>query len=69
MTPSAANGRNSWSAVYKSGLTKLRNGTAARMSAKVIAKGFGSSVFGGFALDGYYDVKQYAYDKIKQLLV
>ena len=62
-------GRNSWSAVYKSGLTKLRNGTAARMSTKVIAKGFGSSVFGGFALDGYYGIKQYAYDKIKRFWV
>ena len=34
----ATAGRNSWSAVYKSGLTKLRNGTVARMSAKVFAK-------------------------------
>ena len=64
----ATAGRNSWSAVYKSGLTKLRNGTAARMSAKVVAKGLGSSIVGGFALDGYYGVKQHAYDRIKSLL-
>ena len=60
-------GRNSWSAVYKSGLTKLRNGTATKMSAKVIAKGLGSSIVGGFALDGYYGVKQHAYDRVKGL--
>ena len=64
----ATAGRNSWSAVYKSGLTKLRNGTAARMSAKVVAKGLGSSIVGGFALDGYYGVKQHAYDRVKCLL-
>ncbi len=64
----ATAGRNSWSAVYKSGLTKLRNGTATRMSAKVLAKGLGSSIVGGFALDGYYGVKQHAYDRIKSLL-
>lgn len=64
----ATAGRNSWSAVYKSGLTKLRNGTAARMSTKVIAKGLGSSIVGGFALDGYYGVKQHAYDRVKSLL-
>ena len=64
----ATAGRNSWSAVYKSGLTKLRNGTATRMGAKVIAKGLGSSIAGGFALDGYYGVKQHAYDRVKYLL-
>ena len=64
----ATAGRNSWSAVYKSGLTKLRNGTAARMSVKVVAKGLGSSIVGGFALDGYYGVKQHAYDRVKYLL-
>lgn len=64
----ATAGKNSWSAVYKSGLTKLRNGNATKMSTKVIAKGLGSSVVGGFALDIYYGVKQYAYDKIKSFL-
>ena len=58
----ATAGRNSWSAVYKSGLTKLRSGTAARMSKKVIFKGAGASFVGGFALDVYYGVKQFAYD-------
>ena len=61
----ATAGRNSWSAVYKSGLTKLTNGTVTRMSAKVIAKGLGSSIVGGFALDGYYGIKQHAYDRVK----
>ena len=61
-------GRNSWSAVYKSGLTKLGNKTAARMSAKVIAKGLGSSAIGGLALDSYYGVKQFAYDRVKTML-
>ena len=65
----ATAGRNSWSAVYKSGLTKLRNHTASRMSARVIAKGIGSSIAGGFALDGYYGAKQYAYDKTKAKIV
>ena len=60
-------GRNSWSAVYKSGLTKLKNGTAARMSAKVLAKGIGSSIASGFALDTYYGIKQHAYDRVKNL--
>jgi len=64
----ATAGRNSWSAVYRSGLTKLRNGTVARMSVKVIVKGLASSIIGGFALDGYYGVKQHAYDRIKNLL-
>lgn len=36
-------GRNSVSAVYKSGLTNLRNQTASRMSIKVMAKGVFSS--------------------------
>lgn len=33
-------GRNSFMAVWKSGLTKLRRGTASRMSIKVMGKGF-----------------------------
>ena len=60
-------GRNSWSAVYKSGLTKLKNGTASRMSAKVLAKGIGSSIVSGLALDVYYGTKQHAYDRVKNL--
>ena len=38
------------------------------MSAKVVTKGVGSNVVGGFALDGYYGLKQYAYDKLKNPL-
>ena len=53
--------------MYKSGLTKLRNGTAARMSAKVVAKGLKSNIVGGFWLDGYYGLKQHAYDRVKNL--
>lgn len=34
-----SSGKNSMSAVYKSGLTKLRNGTAKRMRMNVIKKG------------------------------
>lgn len=61
----ATAGRNSWSAVYKSGMTKLRNQTASRMSLKVFLKGIGANAVGGLALDGYYGVKQYAYDRVK----
>ena len=39
-------GRNSWAAVYKSGLTKLKNGTAKRMSLKVMKKGLGRTLIG-----------------------
>jgi hypothetical protein len=28
----------------------------------------GSSIVGGFALDGYYGVKQHAYDRIKNFI-
>ena len=42
-------GRNSFSAVYKSGLTKLKNGTAKRMSYKVMKKGLVSSIVGDAA--------------------
>ena len=51
-------GRNSWSAVYKSGLTKLRNGTATKMSLKTLAKGIGSSIADDFLLDIYFGIKQ-----------
>lgn len=61
-------GRNSWSAVYKSGLTKLRNGTAARMGLKVIAKGIGSTIVSGLPMDAYYGIKQHAYDRTKNLI-
>ena len=50
-------------AVYKSGLTKIGNKTASRMSAKVIAKGVVSGVTSNFSLSyttgiiGCYGVK------------
>ena len=62
-------GRNSMSAVYKSGLTKLRNGTATRMRSAVVRKGLVSSVVSGLAMDVYYGVKQYGYKRIKQLVL
>ena len=62
-------GRNSMSAVYKSGLTKLRNGTARRMSLKVMAKGALSTFIGNTAMNVYYGLKQYSYDRIKRLCV
>lgn len=40
-------GRNSMAAVYKSGMTKLHNGTAKRMSRKVVLKGIKSGVVEG----------------------
>jgi RHS repeat-associated protein len=61
-------GRNSKFAVYKSGLTKMRNGHARRMSKKVVSKGFQSSVFGGLGLDAHYGLKQRFYDPIRQWL-
>jgi len=45
-------GRGNMSAVYKAGLTKLRNGTATRMSFKVIGKG----IFSNFVDDGIQTV-------------
>ena len=38
-------GRNSFSAVFKSGITKLKNRTARRMSIKVMAKGLAATMF------------------------
>ena len=60
-------GRNSMSAVYKSGLTKLRNNTAKHMSAKVVKKGLMSTFVGGLAMDGYYGIKQSGYDRVRRL--
>ena len=45
--PGVNSGRNSMSAVYKSGLTKIGNGTARKMSIKVIGKGVVSGIVGG----------------------
>ena len=62
-------GRNSWFAVYKSGLTKLRNKTVSHMSKKVIAKGVGSGLVGGLPMNGYGLVKQFAYDPVKEYIL
>ena len=62
-------GRNSYSAVYKSGLTKLRNKTARKMSVKVMAKGVVASIVSGAAMDLYYGVKQSSYNKLKAILL
>ena len=61
-------GRNSKLSVYKSGLTKLRNGHARRMSKKVIYKGLQASVYGGLGLDAHYGLKQRFYDPLMQCL-
>lgn len=53
------------SAVYKSGLTKLRNETASRMSAKVFGKGIVSSIVGDYSRDAYDIIKQAFYDDVK----
>ena len=52
-------GRNSMAAVYKAGLTKLRNNTATKMSMNVVGKGLTSSFVGSLAMDVYYGKKQY----------
>ena len=49
-------------------VTKLRNHTAKHMSAKVIGKGVVSSIVSGLAMDGYYGLKQHAYDRTKNLI-
>ena len=56
------------SAVYRSGLTKLRNGTASRMSAKVIVKGLTAGLVGSLPMDMYYGIKQHAYDRTMNLI-
>ena len=61
-------GRNSMSAVYKSGLTKLRNNTVSKMSMKVATKGIASVFVGSLAMDCYYGLKQVGYERIKRLI-
>ncbi len=61
-------GRNSMSAVYKSGLTKLRNDTVSKMSMKVATKGVASVFVGSLAMDCYYGLKQFGYERIKRLI-
>ena len=62
-------GRNNMSAVYRSGLTKLRNKTVSHMSKKVIGKGLVSGFVGGLAMDGYYGVKQYGYNRVRNRIL
>jgi hypothetical protein len=62
-------GRNSWSAVFRSGLKKLWKGSAVNMSKKVFRKGILSSIVGGYAMDIYYGIKQHAYPRTRDLLV
>lgn len=45
--PEFTAGRNSYSAVYKSGMTKLKHNVVSRMSAKVMGKGLAVDVFNG----------------------
>ncbi len=56
-------GRNSYKAVYRSGLTKLSNNTASRMSGKVVYKGLKASLVGGVFLDLHFGFK-----KTKQII-
>ena len=48
--PGVTSGRNSMSSVYKSGLTKLGNKTASKMSLKVIGKGVASQFTGDLSI-------------------
>lgn len=63
-------GRNSYSAVYKSGLTKIRNGTASKMSLKVLGKGTVAEMLD--SLDLNFLVEEFAmmsYDELKDYFV
>ena len=54
-------GRNSYSSVFKSGMTKLKNGTARRMSLKVFGKGLAVELFngiGGTILDIHAEITE-----------
>lgn len=61
-------GRGNQSAVYRSGLTKMRKGVVSRMSSRVVMKGIKSSIVGGGPLDIYYGVKQHSYNRMKSIL-
>lgn len=58
-------GRNNHSAVYRGGLTKLRNGTARQMSKRVFWKGIKSTFISGLPMDAYYGLKKIAYRPMK----
>ncbi len=55
-------GRNSMSAVYQSGLSKIRNKTASSMSLKVLGKGFVSSLVSDVSLATSMGVKSFLSD-------
>ena len=58
-------GRNSWDSVYRAGLTKLRNGTAKRMSVKIALKGLGASTIGSWGSSLYSADKRALYGTVK----
>lgn len=55
-------GRNSMDAVFKSGLTKLGNKTASKMSLKVMGKGIASSFVADLGLASGMGVKSFISD-------
>ena len=55
--PGITKGRNSMSAVYQSGLTKIKNETAKKMSPKVIGKGVISGVVSDFSATASIEIK------------
>ena len=57
-------GRNSMSAIYKSGLTKLKNKTASKMSMKTIGKGVASELIGGLPGSAAAGAKAFTLDSI-----
>ncbi|HHW46454.1 MAG TPA: hypothetical protein GXX17_06030 [Clostridiales bacterium] len=59
-------GRNSMDAVFKSGLTKLKNQTASRMSAKVIGKGILSSFVSDLGLAAGMGAKSFFESSLEQ---
>jgi hypothetical protein len=68
--PGINSGRNSFTAVYKSGMTKLANGTAGKMSAKVIAKGLSVSLIEEFGLAFLLsELADMGYDKFKEMFL
>ena len=65
--PGITTGRNSYSAVFQSGLTKIGNGTAKTMSTKVITKGIISGLAGDIYVDLYDGVipgAEYWYESV-----
>ena len=63
-SPKITTGKNNYSSVYKSGLTKLRNDTASRMSYRVVAKGIMSEVASSSISTIYDGGRNYIDDKL-----